>query len=366
MVVGFGVGGLAVPFDLVSEFSPTTRRGSLLVYLRGAHCLGAIYIAAIALVLSPSINWRVMAFIATLPVIIAIPCAIIFIPESPIWLLERKRTVDAEKSLRYVAFVNGTALPQFRLLFPGRDTLIKSTTSLFSYDLLGITIPLLLLWLFFGFSYYGVVLFINQVFERANTSADEECSFRSYPIFWSAIAELIGLIITYFVIDKLGRISTQTSLYAGAAVSVLMLSMNLPLLALGVVATFARGTITSAIAATWTITPELYPTKLRSSGHSLANSFSRLGAFIVPYAIHNATNQIPAIGTGITLCTVNALCVIVTLFLPETMGKPLHHVSPLFPPSLPCLSSLVVGIQGTICDQSCELPDSSRGFVEWK
>lgn len=331
MAVGFGVGGLAVPFDLVSEFSPSNRRGSLLVYLRGAHCFGAIYIAVTALILSPNINWRTMTFIATLPVIIAIPCAIAFIPESPIWLLEQKRTVDAEKSLQYVAFVNGASLPHFRLLYPGKDPLIQVTSSLFGFDLISITIPLLILWFLFGFSYYGIVLFINKVFERGDVSAGEECSFRSIPIFWSAIAELIGIMLTYWIIDKLGRISTQTGLYAGAAVSVIMLSLDLPLLPLGVVAAFARGTITSAIAATWTLTPEVYPTKLRSSGHSFANSFSRLGAFIVPYAIHNATNEIPVIGTGIILCVVNALAVVVALFLPETLGKPLHHVRKSLP-----------------------------------
>jgi MFS transporter, putative metabolite:H+ symporter len=332
MAVGFGVGGLAVPFDLVSEFSPTHSRGSLLVYLRGAHCLGAIYIATIALILSPSVNWRTMTFIATLPAIIAIPCAIIFIPESPRWLLDHKKTLDAEKSLHYVAYVNGIALPQFRLLFSGKDDALSESTatlsSLFSYDLLSLTIPLLSLWLCFGFSYHGVVLFINKIFERDSEAAgDGACSFHSQPIFGSALAELIGLLVTYFLIDHLGRISTQSSFYAGAGVSVLMLSLQLPSLALAVVASFARGTVTSAIAATWTLTPELYPTRLRSSGHSLANSFSRLGAFLVPYAIHNATNHIPAMGTGIILAVVNALAMILSLFLPETMGKPLDQVT---------------------------------------
>jgi MFS family permease len=333
MAVGFGVGGLAIPFDLVSEFSPTSRRGSLLVYLRGAHCLGAIYIATLALIFNPTLNWRTMTFLATLPAIIAIPCAILFIPESPLWLLEQKRTVDAEKSLHYVAYTNGIALTQFRLLYSGPTSSSSSTTSLFSYEHLTITIPLLALWLCFGFSYHGVVLFINKIFERGDgsTSGDGQCSFHSQPIFGSAFAELIGLLVMYFLIDKLGRVSTQSSFYAGAAVSVLMLSLQLPSLALALVASFARGTVTSAIAASWTLTPELYPTRLRSRGHSLANSFSRLGAFIVPYAIHNATNHIPELGTGIILAVVNGMAMILSLCLPETMGQPLDQVTCLSP-----------------------------------
>jgi hypothetical protein len=33
ILVGFGVGGLTVPFDLLAELSPVTHRGKFLIYI---------------------------------------------------------------------------------------------------------------------------------------------------------------------------------------------------------------------------------------------------------------------------------------------------------------------------------------------
>src|SRR3546814_8728918 len=47
--------------------------------------------------------------------------------------------------------------------------------------------------------------------------------------------------------------------------------------------TIARLTIMGASSATWVATPEAYPTRLRATGHSIANAVARLGgkAFIL-------------------------------------------------------------------------------------
>ena len=42
-VVGFGVGGLFVPFDILAEFVPTKHRGQYLVYMNAFWTFGAMF-----------------------------------------------------------------------------------------------------------------------------------------------------------------------------------------------------------------------------------------------------------------------------------------------------------------------------------
>ena len=46
--VGIGVGGMAVPFDLLAELLPTSHRGRFLIYLQGFWTLGAAYVVTMA------------------------------------------------------------------------------------------------------------------------------------------------------------------------------------------------------------------------------------------------------------------------------------------------------------------------------
>ena len=39
-IVGFGVGGAVVPFDLLAEFLPNEHRGTFLIYIEGFWTIG--------------------------------------------------------------------------------------------------------------------------------------------------------------------------------------------------------------------------------------------------------------------------------------------------------------------------------------
>lgn len=102
LAVGIGVGGLIVPYDLLSELLPANKRGTFLIYMRWFWTLGSIYIAGASLILMDYAGWRVVACLAALPVAIAGCLAAIYAPESPHWLLAHNRARDAEDALRYV------------------------------------------------------------------------------------------------------------------------------------------------------------------------------------------------------------------------------------------------------------------------
>jgi putative MFS transporter len=108
--VGVGVGGTAVPFNLVAELLPTSHRGRFLIYLQGFWPIGSTYVATMAWLLMDSGGWRVVTVMAAVPVSISLLLAILYLPESPRWLLLKNRPEEAAELVKHLAAVNGTPL----------------------------------------------------------------------------------------------------------------------------------------------------------------------------------------------------------------------------------------------------------------
>jgi hypothetical protein len=84
----------------------------------------------------------------------------------------------------------------------------------------------------------------------------------------------------------------------------------------------ARGSLIAASCATWVAIPELYPTKLRGTGHSLANMMNGLGAFSSPYVVYS---DLSIFTVGMIFAIVNGCSFIAVMLLPETAGQSLDH-----------------------------------------
>mmetsp|Transcript_24551 Transcript_24551/g.36146 ORF Transcript_24551/g.36146 Transcript_24551/m.36146 type:complete len:495 (-) Transcript_24551:206-1690(-) len=325
-IVGIGVGGVTVPFDLLAEFLPNSHRGIFLIYIEGFWTLGSMFVAGVAWACLSSDGWRVLTILTALPVALSSVACIALLPESPRWLVVQGRLTEAANVVKYAAEVNGSTLPDFTLSSAGVE---KEETVAFSEFLKPaqrrLSIPLWTVWMCFGFTYYGCILFVARVFEDSSASLDElKCDFNYEAIFMSAVSELLGVIVTALVIDGWGRVGTQASLYAGAGVAILLMGMNLPSLTLSVVAVFARFTIMGANSATWVATPEMFPTKLRASGHAVANCMARIGAFFSPFLVES--RSLTSVVVGCVLALVNFVAVVASFFLPETAGSNLDDV----------------------------------------
>lgn len=73
----------------------------------------------------------------------------------------------------------------------------------------------------------------------------------------------------------------------------------------------------------------MYNTHMRATGHSIANSVSHLGGFLVPFLIDSSKVSVGDV--GIVLGVVNLIAVVATLFLPETNSKLNYLFLLLFP-----------------------------------
>ena len=85
-IVGFFIGGAAVAFTLFAEFSPTQKRGRMLVIQQAFFCFGALFSSLLGLLTMEYLNWRYYIMFSSIP----IWCISLFagwIPESPHYLM---------------------------------------------------------------------------------------------------------------------------------------------------------------------------------------------------------------------------------------------------------------------------------------
>ncbi|XP_011251472.1 facilitated trehalose transporter Tret1-2 homolog isoform X1 [Camponotus floridanus] len=98
IVCGISVGLMPVPSQiLVGEMADPGLRGFLLVFSFASYCLGILMVY----VLGASFNWDIVAFSGlVLPILAFI--ALCLVPESPTWLVRRKKNEEAKKALLWL------------------------------------------------------------------------------------------------------------------------------------------------------------------------------------------------------------------------------------------------------------------------
>jgi MFS family permease len=322
VTVGFGLGGATIPFDLLAEFLPQSARGQFLININYFWTLGSMFVAGSAWIFLSSEGWHFLAIITSVPVAVSMLWAVFVLPESPRWLLHVNRGDEAEKILIAAALYNGTVLPPFKLE-PPREVQVASVSygEFFKREMLPITIPLWSVWCCFGFMYYGIVLLISRLFQKETDDDGYTCDFDYEEIFISAASELGGVILSAFLIDKLGRVKIQMGFYSAVAVTVLLMGIRMPSALLIVFSTLARMFAMGSTIVTWVATPELFPTRVRASGHSIASSAGRLGAFVVPFLVSSSA---PVFVVCLVISIVSSAAVFSVYFLPETKGKLIH------------------------------------------
>lgn len=114
-----------------------------------------------------------------------------------------------------------------------------------------VSLPLWAVWGLFGFTYYGLILFVGRLYTTTSSGDDDKstgrtCSFDYSSIFINATSEMAGVTVSALAIDRLGRVRTQSYFYLAAAAAVAVMGMGLPASAVLVVSIIGRMSIMAA------------------------------------------------------------------------------------------------------------------------
>ncbi|WMT43524.1 MFS transporter [Paenibacillus sp. D2_2] len=296
-IAGVGLGGeLPVASTLVSESVPAKDRGRAVVLLESFWAIGWILSALIAYFVIPSYGWRTAFVIGAVPVVYA---------------LYLRRSI--EDPPRFIAQSDA-----------GRQkfSIGEKLQSVWSAPHRRSTIMLWILWFTVVFSYYGMFLWLPSVMVLKGFSLVKSFEY----VLIMTLAQLPGYFTAAYFIEKFGRkfvlvlylvLTAASAAWFGSATTEGML------IASGICLSFFN---LGAWGGMYAYTPELYPTKVRSTGVGFAASFGRVGGVIAPFLVGWLVAREVAISSIFWLFFVTVLIgAIAVLWLgTETKGKELE------------------------------------------
>jgi MFS family permease len=278
--VGFGVGGLTLPFDILAEILPAKSRGKNLLVIEYFWTVGVLFVVATAYFTlgngEQSGNWRLFVMLCAIPCLLSILIVCRFVPESPRWLCTQGRSDEALEIIRKASSKTNGQDADF--LFPQGMQLVEEEVEesdfceLFSPKWLWTTLTLWGAWGAFAFGYYGTIMAITEIFDSEEDSdgGQETYNFDYLAIFVSSSAELVGTTVAIFSVDTVGRIPLQVVSYSLAGISVCALCVlaswdahRTVLISFGFAARIFEMT---GSCVSWVSTAEILTTEVRTTG----------------------------------------------------------------------------------------------------
>ncbi|XAR50713.1 hypothetical protein NMG60_11005112 [Bertholletia excelsa] len=353
-VVGIGVAGGHVFTSWFLEFVPTPNRGTWMVIFSTFWSIGTIFEAALAWIVMPSLGWRWLLVLSSLPCFVLL-LFYVLIPETPRYLCTKGRVNEARAVLEKVAMLNGTELPPGTLVFDQTKDVDEEFASSENTHLLNplnkvqdssetrATSPLVLLspklfrttllfWFVYlgnAFSYYGIVLLIAEL-----SSGQSECSSTTWlsrniqdsslyvDVFITTLAELPGLVLSAVILDKVGRKLSMAIMLLLAIVLLFPLVSHQNEIVTTALLFGVRMSSSATSTVTCIYTPEVYPTSIRSTGVGIAIAIGRIGGMLCPLVtvgLVSGCHQTAAVSLIEIVLILLGICVL--LFPFETKGK---------------------------------------------
>ncbi|KAJ9538703.1 hypothetical protein OSB04_031436 [Centaurea solstitialis] len=361
VVAGIGVGySLMIAPVYTAELSPAMTRGLLTalpeVFITMGILLG--YVVNYALSgLPAAINWRLMVGLAAVPAV-GIAAGVMFMPESPRWLVMKGRIGNAKEVLMKTSEceeeahlrleeITKSALDDMGVTCHPRDDTFRGQGVW--RELVRPSPPLRrILIAAIGINFFmqasgndAVVYYTPEVFKAAGIRHRKQL-FGVTIIM--GLAKTSCVLVSAFFLDRFGRRPLLLLGSVGMAISLAGLGLGSRFLEhLDHKPAWAIGLCVVAVCAdvsffsiglgpiTWVYTSEIFPMRLRAQGSSLAVSVNRLVSGVVSMTFLTISNEITFGGMFFMLSGVMvAATVFFYFFIPETKGKSLEEIGAIF------------------------------------
>jgi AAHS family benzoate transporter-like MFS transporter len=268
---GIGVGALVATVGaLVAEFAPPGKRNRYNAIVYSGVPAGGVLAALTAIALGDVIGWRGLFWIGALPIVLLLPLAIRFLPESPKWLVSRGRFADVE------AVCARTGIP-----VPAPEPVVEDKVGFPALASRRFAFPTALLGLmsFAGLLLtYGLNTWLPQIMGEQGYGKNYSLTF----LLVLNLAAIGGGLAASYVADRVGakRVVAATFVLAALALAALPLSMPAAVLFLAV-GLAGIGTIGTQVLI-YGLVSNYYPTNARAAGVAWCAGFGRLGGIVGP------------------------------------------------------------------------------------
>jgi sugar porter (SP) family MFS transporter len=325
--LAIGVASMLSPL-YIAEISPARIRGKLVAMNQLTIVIGILLSYCVNYALAPSgaNNWRWMFGCAAVPSILFL-LALLRVPESPRWLVEKGRT---EEALGVLAAVQGPEEARLELESIAA-TVAGETGSLREPRLrrpLAIAIALAVFQQITGINtiiYYGSLLFVERIPGQSDSSA----------LLANVIIGATNLVCTIAamgMVDRAGRRPLLLFATGGMGVALCMLAAAIHAGASGAfvlgfvllyVSCFAVGLGPGA----WIVMAEIFPTRVRGRAMSLATVSLWLACLLITATFLTLMNALSVAGAFLVYAAMCAGAFLLVLrWVPETKGRTLEEI----------------------------------------
>lgn len=338
LVVARFIGGLAIGVASVlaplyiAEISPRQIRGRLVSLNQMAIVTGILlaYFTSWSLSFLGASSWRWMFGSAVVPSL-GFFIALLFVPESPRFLVEKGREADARGVLKRVIGPEA-AEEELREI---RETIAEESGSLRELFETRLRKPMVIALFLAVFQqitgintviYYGSLIFKEQVGGQSDSAAIGANVIIGTVNFFATILAL-------WIIDRVGRKPLMMVASAGMAVALFVLGLLFQidpppaLLILAVIMVYVGSFGVGLGPGVWVVISELFPTRIRGRAMSIATVALWLACILVAYTF---LSLVEAVGSTGAFWIYAALSVVNFLFmwrvLPETKGRSLEEI----------------------------------------
>jgi len=325
--VAIGIASTLSPL-YIAEISPAQKRGFLVSLNQLAIVTGILLSYSVNYLLTGAgpANWRWMFASAAAPSI-AFLLTLLFIPESPRWLMQKGRDQEAERFLVQIAGPQA-ACEEMKAI---RAAMAEESGDLLDPIFRKALIVAILIALFSQFTgintiiYYGSIVFLEHVPHQTASTA-----------LWANVIigaiNFIATIVGMLLIDRSGRKPLLMSAFGGMALSLIAVAAAIHFQVSGIivlifvltyVACFAVGVGTG----TWVLMAEICPTRVRGRAMSVATVCLWCGTLLVTLTFLSLVKVFTAAGVFLLYAVVSiAAFFFVWRGVPETKGRTLEEI----------------------------------------
>lgn len=248
-LAGLGLGGcLPTAITLVTEYSPRGRNGAPTTMIMTGYHVGAVLTALLGILVIPTLGWRAMFVIGAAPALVLFPLMLRHLPESPSF--ERGAANEGLEP------VKSLLRPAFR-----RPTLAFWVTSFMGLLLV-----------------YGLNTWLPQIMREAGYPLGAALSL----LLVLNLGAILGLLFAGRIADKVAMRPVTVGWFAGATITLALLSIRLPAVILYVVVLLAGVFVFAAQVLVYAYVGRIYPAANRATGLGWTAGVGRLGAIAGP------------------------------------------------------------------------------------
>ncbi|ENY5524306.1 sugar porter family MFS transporter [Staphylococcus pseudintermedius] len=331
VIIGLAVGGsTAIVPVYLSELAPTDARGSLSSLNQLMITIGILASFLVNYAFAPIEGWRWMLGLAVVPSVILM-IGVIFMPESPRWLLEKR----GEKAARDVMKLTYPAseidheienMKKINQIADNTWTVLKSPW-LLSTIIIGSVFALLQQLI--GIN--AIIYYAPKIFATAGFG-------ESTAILSTVGIGVVNVLVTIFaisIIDKIDRKKLLVIGNIGMVASLLIMSALIWLIGVNSAAWIILLCLTTFIIffgvswgpVLWVMLPELFPMRARGAATGIAALVLSIGSLLVAQFFPVLTDVLQVQQVFLIFAVIGIIAMIFVIkFLPETRGRSLEQI----------------------------------------